>query len=151
MNPPDTEQKQSPWCIKGVHVGHSTAEQLDPTTNAFLLSVRMDRLADKRVANTLIATYHQITRHGAHDANKAALRFLHAGQCRCFTRACSRSLPSIAVWQLQKATSISVACVQHQGASLTLAMTGHEWAADAKLEELQLPMSRTEEYRHKTP
>lgn len=74
----------------------------------------------KRNQMLLNAAHHEIVWYSTHDADKAALRFLHAGQRSCFTRACSRSLSSVAVWQLQKATSmvelISVACVQHLGA-----------------------------------
>ena len=106
----------------------------------------IQNLADRRYRILLNATHHKIVWYSTHDADKAALRLLHAGQRSCFTRACSRSLFSVAVWQLQKAASmmefISVACVQHLAASLTPDVVEQLWdtaakKSDAKLQQLQ--------------
>ena len=111
---------------EGYAGGETSAEQVGPGISGSLLRVRMGRLlqalGDKRNQMLLNAAHHEIVWYSTHDADKAALRFLHAGQRSCFTRACSRSLPSIAVWQPQEATSmmelLSVACGHNPGASL---------------------------------
>ena len=106
---------------EGYAGGEISAEQVGPRILDSLLSVRMGRLL-QTVTELLNAAHHEIVWYSTHDADKAALRFLHAGQRSCFTRACSRSLFSFANWQLQKATSmmelLSVACVHNLGASL---------------------------------
>ena len=120
------KRRNSPLCMKGVQGGETSAEQVGPRISGPLLSVRMGRLMQnvdvRRNQMLLTAAHHEIVWYSTHDADKAALRFLHAGQRSCFTRACSRSLPSIAVWQPQEATSmmelLSVACVHNPGASL---------------------------------